>query len=194
MDPNNQNIDGINTGGSQPSSGMDGFVTPPKNNPPTTGDAQGEENYRNQPEQSMAHEQPGPSGGKSGKGLKIALIIFIVLFAAAAAGLVMYYMQYQNSQDDLKEAQQKISQQANQKSASDAQEQIDTLTSQNADLQKTVNSQQTYIQSLTKVAQQLKTTCGAACGSIVIPPAPTVTPAASTTPTASPTPTPTPSR
>lgn len=50
-----------------------------------------------------------------------------------------------------------------------SQAQVKTLTAQLATAQTNITNLQIYITSLTTVANQLKTTCGAACSSIVIP-------------------------
>lgn len=174
MDQNseNQNIDGIKPNDSpQSTSGMDGFVTNPRPNSPAQN-----EDYTQVPEDTAAQGIPPqaavPVNPKTGKGVKIWLVIFIVLFAAAAAAAAMFYLQSKQYKDDLNTKKQNVSQlqkEVDDLNKSTEKSQVDSLTSQNANLQKTINAQKAYITTLTKAAQDLKTKCGTSCSSITIP-------------------------
>jgi len=184
QDNQNQSIDGMKPAdGSTPVSGVDGFMAPTKSNLNL--------DSLDTIETSVENKTPTPAVDEKEKSskAKIWIIILAVLFVIAAAAAGYFYMQYSKTKDDLASAQKLNT------TASTAKSEVDTLKQQNADLQKTVNSQTGYINSLLKVANQLKTTCGAACASIVIPPAPagvvTPTPTPSSTATVKPTTAPT---
>jgi len=184
QDNQNQSVDGMRSSSSSaPSSGVDGFMAPPPK-PSSFGDEQ------NLPNDSYNETTPPTStqtAPKKSNKSKIWLIVFIVLFLAAAGAAVFMYLQYSSAKTDLENATKSGTQVSSLKTENDK------LKQQNADLQTTVNSQTEYINSLLKVTNQLKTTCGSKCASIAIPPAPssvpTLTPTA--TPAATPTPTPT---
>ena len=187
MDQDNQgqSLDGMKPADSQPPvSGMDGFVAPNR----SFDDKQQDETQEDQPMQQR--ESPVQQSAAGGKSAGVWIVILIILFIIAAGAAGYFYMQYSKTKTDLKTAQQTSAQSATYK------QQADTLTKQNAELQKTATAQTAYIDSLVKVAGQLKTTCGKTCDKIVIPTAPTAivtpTPTPSTTPKPTVTVTPTP--
>lgn len=123
------------------------------------------------------------------KALRIWLVVFIVILTAAIVGFGVYFAQTSKAQKDLDAAQaqnQQLQQQVAQQSATQASQQISslqtqvndltaqnkTLTSQNETLTQQVKTLNAYIVQLTDTANKLKTTCGTACSSITIPPAP----------------------
>ena len=124
------------------------------------------------------------------KSLKIWLTVLLVIITALVVGFAVYFNQSNKAQADLEASQAEnaqLQQQVNEQSATQAAKEIDslesqvatltadnkTLTDQNTALVNQVNTLNTYITDLTKVATQLKTTCGADCSAITIPPAPT---------------------
>jgi cell division protein FtsB len=178
QDSQNQSMDGMKPEGSTPVSGVDGFMAPTKSNFNLDNLDTAEASADNQAPTPVVSEKD-----KSSKA-KIWIIVLAVLFVIAAAAAGYFYMQYSKTKDDLSSAQKLNTQ------ASTTKSEVDTLKQQNADLQKTVNSQTEYIGSLLKVANQLKTTCGNACASLAIPAAPagvvTPTPTSTAKPTATP--------
>jgi cell division protein FtsB len=179
QDSQNQSIDGMKPlDGNAPASGVDGFMAPQKTNF-NTDDL---EKNNSSEEQTPA---PQLSEDKKSSKAKIWIIILAILFVVAAAVAGYLYMQYSSTKKDLDTAKQASSQTTTQK------QEVDKLTQQNADLQKTVNSQTEYINSLLKISTQLKTTCGNACASIVVPPAPSGIPTPTPTSTVKTSPTPT---
>lgn len=123
------------------------------------------------------------------KALRIWLVVFIVILTAAIVGFGVYFAQTSKAQKDLDAAQaqnQQLQQQVAQQSATQASQQISSLqtqvndltaenkalTSQNQALTQQVKTLNAYIVQLTDTANKLKTTCGTACSSITIPPAP----------------------
>ena len=132
------------------------------------------------------------------KGLSIWLVVLLILLFAGASAMAVYFWQSAQASKDLDAQKAKTSQAT--------QGQIDTLTktnseltTQNANLQKTVDAQQAYIASLSKTATNLKAACGNSCAAISIPAAPagvsvTATPTPTASPAATATPTPTPSK
>lgn len=126
------------------------------------------------------------------KSLKVWLVVLLVGLTAAIVGFGVYFVQTNKAQQDLDTAQaqnQQLQQQINEQNATSANKQINslqtqvddltaqnkTLTSQNETLTKQVSTLNSYITELTATANKLKTTCGTACSSITIPPAPTGT-------------------
>lgn len=126
------------------------------------------------------------------KNLKIWLTVLLVVLTAVVVGFGVYFSQSNKAQSDLEASQAQnaeLQKQVAQQSATEASKQIDSLESQVADLtadNKTlsdqndalvsqVNALNSYITELTTIATELKTTCGADCSSITIPPPPTNT-------------------
>lgn len=179
QDSQNQSIDGMKPlDVSTSPSGVDGFMAPQK----TSFNVDDLEKSSNNEEQTPT---PQISEDKKSSKAKIWIIILAILFVLAAAAAGYLYMQYSTTKNDLDKAKQTDSQIASQK------KEVDKLTQQNADLQKTVNSQTGYIDNLIKIATQLKDTCGNACKSITIPPVPSGVPTPTPTSTVKTSPTPT---
>lgn len=119
------------------------------------------------------------------KALKIWLVVFIVIIVAVLSALVVYFFQNSKAQSELDKQQSQnlqLQAQISQQQKSATQEQINslnteitTLKQQNDTLTKQVKAQSDYITTLTKTANQLKTTCGSDCSSIVIPAPPAST-------------------
>lgn len=123
------------------------------------------------------------------KGLRVWLVVLLVLLTAVIVGFGVYFVQTSKAQKDLDAAQaqnQQLQQQIAEQSATQASKQISslqtqvndltaqnkTLTSENQALTQQVKTLNAYIVQLTETANKLKTTCGTACSSITIPPAP----------------------
>jgi len=176
MDPNNQqqnNIDGIknNYGPPRPATPINDYMVPP---PADSID----KNAADQPQDTAMHQEAGQPNQAmivhhhSGKLPKILLVIFIVLFAASAATAATFYSQYKQVNRDLESSKSQLAEAKKQLSAlesSTTKNKVDTLTTQNTALQKLITAKTTYIASLTKTAQDLKTKCSTSCSSIAIP-------------------------
>lgn len=197
MDSNDQNIEGVkpNENNTQ-SSGVDGFVKPRHTMPHRDHIGQSSENQQSPlPETYNEDPQPAQPAGynKSGRGVKVFLVLFIVLFAASAATAGMFYLQYKQTKDDSSKQQSKISEltkQVDQLNASNSKSQVEKLTAENATLQKTIDAKKAFITTVTKAAEDLKKKCGAACNSIVIPTEPASTTSTNQSPSSSPATTP----
>lgn len=151
-------------GGSAPRPSIDNFITQPRQtqqNPQVNND-------------DMSQQQPAHSGSmfpansnskkpENGKGTKTWLIIFAILFIAATATAGYCYMKYSDVNSELSSYKQENTTQAGQIT------ELQKSSEKVAGLQKTVDSQKTFIDSLTAVTNELKTTCGTKCDSITIP-------------------------
>jgi len=163
QDNDNQSSSGIKSNENEkPISGVDGFVVPP--NPNHIDDNHISDKPVSTPGLSAAG-QTVPK--KSGKMLKFCLFVFIILFIATAAGLGYYYLKNNKAKTDLSSAKNATATLQQQLSAAQQ-----SSSQQATSLQKTINSQKTYITTLTNTAEQLKTTCSKTCNNITIPTAP----------------------
>lgn len=184
MDQNkqNQSIDGFkpvvdNNEAAAPPRPVDGF------RPAATGVPVQTHTDQNIPE--PRHEAPektntGTKPAKSGKAVKVWLVIMSLLFVVGVAASAYFYMQNAQTQDALDAKTAELTQLQQQTSTS--QQQIDELKAENAELSKQVEDQQAYIAKLFKAASDLKTKCGGSCSALVVPPVPTTPPATTTTP------------
>jgi uncharacterized protein HemX len=146
---------------SAPRPSIDDFITKPHQQPGVSDEKD---------DSPMQHDNhPGgvfPQNAKkekAGKGSKVWLIIFAILFIASAGAAGYYYMKYSDTNTQLNSFKQENTNQAAQ--ITELLEDSEASTT----LQETVDSQKAFIDSLTAVANELKTTCGADCDSITIP-------------------------
>lgn len=183
MDPNDQNKNDGSDNNQSPinQTSVDGFISPrmAMNDgvvPSPNMGGVGVDNKDNVSQQLSNTQNVKPA--KNGKGAKAVLAIFIILFIAAAAGAGYFYMQYGSFKKDLDT--EKATAQSLRAQLADAESATETrVTQSEADLQVQVD----YATSLSTVAGQLKTQCGTACNSIIVPTAPTSTPTPTPTPT-----------
>lgn len=111
-----------------------------------------------QPTEQQHFDPPQQSGG-SGKGLKVALTIFVILFIAASAAAGWFYMQSAKEPEPVTATVD----------VTRIQQENESLTYDNKTL-KTQNTQlQVQVKSLNTTAQQLKSKCGSSCSGITIP-------------------------
>jgi alkaline phosphatase len=183
MDPNDQDKSDGNTQipVNQPS--VDGFISPrmAMNDGVTPSPNMGGFGVDNQDVSQQLSNALNVKSAKVGKGSKVALVIFVILFIVAGVGAGYFYMQYGSTKKDLDT--EKVTTQSLRTQLTGAESSAETTTTQSeADLQVQVD----YAASLSAVATQLKTLCGTACASVVIPVLPTPTP--TPTPTSTPTP------
>lgn len=146
----------------KPGQSVDGFS---KTNQPTGAGGYSSQSVTNEPTDTNPsisdHQQyqVHTSAPKSGKGLKIALILFIILFLAASAFAYLEYSKATQLQKDLDAANAALKQ---------AQQQVDSLTYDSKDLAKKATMSSEQAQTLYNTAVQLKKTCGKSCEAVVI--------------------------
>lgn len=159
-----RSLDGMQGSGNQPSAPQSGsFNSAPANtgglNQFNDADYAPDNSLPEQQPTEQQHVEPPQQSGGSGKGLKVALTIFVILFIAAAAAAGWFYMQ-SNKEPAPAAATVDVSR---------IQQENESLTYDNKTL-KTQNTQlQVQVKGLNTTAQQLKSKCGSSCSGITIP-------------------------
>lgn len=145
-----QSVDGFSK--NNQGSGLGGYSSQSTGNEPTpSGDSQ--------PVIDHQQYQVHTSAPKSGKGVKVALVIFVILFLAASVFAYLEYSKATQLQKDLDAANAALKQ---------AQQQVDSLTYDSKDLAKKATMSSEQAQALYNTAVQLKKTCGKSCEAVVI--------------------------